>query len=146
MSSVDEPRESARSTRPAGLARTLLLVVLTIVGVEAAALVLLAVLDLADLDGDRIGLGVGAALLLVVYAGAMVWAGLRVLHGHTWGRGFLVLTQLIQVLIAYNARDNVWWVPTSLAVAGVAALGCLLAPPVTAALVDDPTGAGPDAD
>lgn len=111
---------------------------MTIVSLEALALLALAVADLADLDGDRIGLGIGAALLLGLYAAAMLWAATRVLNGHSWGRGFLVLTQLIQVLIAYNARDNVWWVPTLLATTGVVALVCLLAPPVTAALVDDP--------
>ncbi|KQY59732.1 hypothetical protein ASD11_09345 [Aeromicrobium sp. Root495] len=138
MTDADRPTSPSGPTRPTGAARRFLLVVFGIVAVEALGLVTLAVLDLTDLNSDRLGLGVGAALLLAVYAAAMVWAAVRVLRGHSWGRGFLVLTQLIQVLIAYNARDNVWWVPTLLATTGVVALGCLLAPPVTAALVDDP--------
>lgn len=138
MTDADRHISPTGTARPTGPARRFLLVLMAIVSLEALALLALAVLDLTDLDGDRLGLGIGAALLLALYAAGMVWAASRVLHGHSWGRGFLVLTQLIQVLIAYNARENAWWVPALLATTGVAALVCLLAPPVTAALVDDP--------
>jgi hypothetical protein len=125
------------SGRPAGAARTLLLVAAAIVLVEALAYVVLAVLDVLDLSRDRVGTGIGAGLVLLAYGLSQAWAAWRVTHGDSWARSPLVVTQAIQLLIAWNLRDTSPWLSALLVVASVTALACLLAPPVTRALGAD---------
>ncbi len=122
---------------PTGTARRLLLVAATVVSLEAVALIGLAVAEASVVTAGRVGLGISTAIFLGLF-GIMLLAGAnRVLKGHSWARGFLVFSQLIQLLLSFNFRGDVWWIPTSLATSAVVVLVCLLAPPVTRALGDD---------
>lgn len=116
-------------------ARTLLGIAAAVVTVEALAYVVLAVLDVADVSRERLGLGVGVGLLLAIYGGGQLFAAWRVLQGESWARSPLVVTHLIQLLLAWNLRDgDTTWLAIVMGVCAVVVLGCLLAPPVTRAL------------
>ncbi len=129
----DDP-DHRRSARPTGAARALLLGAASIVGLEAAALATLAVLDLADLTPGRTGVGIGVAIMLLAYAVALSVAALKVVGGSLAARSPLVVAQLLQALLAWNFRDDSWWIPAALAGSAAACLLCLLAPPVNEAL------------
>lgn len=123
--------------RPSGLARTLLLLVAVIVSAEALTYIVLAVLGAADLSDDRLGFGIGTAVFLAVYGLGQLWAAWRIVPGDAWARSPLVVTQIIQVLIAWNVFGESWWLAALLAVAAVLVLAALLAPTVTRALSRD---------
>ena len=125
------------NARPSGTARNLLVVAAAIVLLEAVACVVLAVLGVTDLDGDSVGTGIGVSLILAVYGGFQAWAVWRVNLGDQWARSPLVVTQIIQLIIAFNLAGIPLWVSVVVGVSAVATLVCLLAPPVTRALGSD---------
>ncbi|GAA3512301.1 hypothetical protein GCM10022234_03600 [Aeromicrobium panaciterrae] len=109
-----------------------------VVAVEALAYVVLAVLDLTDVSSERLGLGVGAGILLGVYGAGQLYAAWRVTRGEGWARSPLIVTHLIQLLLAWNLRDgDTRWLAILMAVCAVIVLACLLAPPVNRALGRD---------
>jgi hypothetical protein len=117
------------------MARRLLLIAASIVWAESVVFGVLVVLDAADLSGNRLGLGIGAGVLLAIYGAGQAWAAWRVTQGDGWARSPLIVTQLIQLLLAWNLRtSDSKWIAVLMAVAAVISLGCLLAPPVTRAL------------
>ncbi|WP_332642774.1 hypothetical protein [Aeromicrobium sp.] len=119
-------------------ARTLLGIAAVVVAVEALAYIVLAVLDLADVSRERLGLGVGAGLLLAIYGIGQAFAAWRVSQGESWARSPLVVTHLIQLLLAWNLRnEDTAWLAIVMGVCAVVVLSCLLAPPVTRALGRD---------
>ncbi|MEV7397102.1 hypothetical protein [Aeromicrobium sp. NPDC092404] len=124
--------------KPTGTARNLLLVAAVVVLAEAGTCVVLAVLGLLDLGGDSIGSGIGVSLILAVYGGFQAWAAWRVTEGDQWARSPLVVTQIIQLIIAFNLADVPTWITVLLGSAAVVTLACLLSPPVTRALGDNP--------
>lgn len=122
---------------PTGSAGVLLSVAAVVVAAEAVAYGTVAVLDLADVSGARRGFGLGAGLLLVGYGAGLIFAAWRVRLGHAWARAPLVVAQLIQVLVANDARDGAAWVSPAMAASALVVLGCLLAPSVTRSLSAD---------
>jgi hypothetical protein len=121
------------------MARSLLLVAAAIVWIEAVVCLVLAGLGAADIARDRIGTTIGVTLILAVYGLFQAWAAWRLTEGDQWARSPLVVTQIIQLIIAFNLADVSPWITGSVAVAAAITLACLLAPPVTRALsVDDP--------
>ena len=123
--------------RPSGTARNLLLVAAVIVLAEAVTCVVLAVLGVADLDGDSRGAGIGVSVILAVYGGFQAWAVWRVTEGDVWARSPLVVTQIIQLIIAFNLADIPAWISVLVGALAVVTLACLLSPPVTRALGAD---------
>lgn len=123
--------------RPSGTAGTLLLTAAALVLIEGLAFAVLAVLELFSVSPERIGLGVGATVFLVVVAAGLLVAAWRVAHGDAWARSPLVFTQLILLGLAWNFRGDPAWLSPAMVVPAVAVLVCLLAPPVTRALSDD---------
>ena len=124
--------------RPENMARKLLFIAAVIVSAESVTFIVLAGLDLAQLSGDRVGFGIGVGLLLAAYGAGQVWAAWRVTQGDAWARSPLVVTQLIQLLLAFNLRGgDADWLAALMAGSALVVLGCLLAPPVTRALSDD---------
>ncbi|MEJ7635194.1 hypothetical protein [Aeromicrobium sp.] len=120
--------------RPAGTARTLLIVATVIVFAEALTCLVLAALGAIDLTRDRAGVGIGVALILAVYGVFQAWAVWRVTEGDYWARSPLVVTQIIQLIIAFNLADVPLWITGLVGASAVVTLVCLLAPPVTRAL------------
>ena len=131
------PEDVSAHERPSGTARNLLLVAALIVVVEALTCLVLAVLGVTDLGGDNVGSGIGVSVVLAVYGGFQAWAAWRVTEGEQWARSPLVVTQIIQLIIAFNLADIPGWIPVLVGAAAVVRLGCLLAPPVTRALGGD---------
>lgn len=125
--------------KPAGTARNLLRMAAVVVLAEAVTCIVLAVLGLLDLGGDSVGSGIGVSLILAVYGGFQAWAAWRVTQGDQWARSPLVVTQIIQLVIAFNLADVPRWSTVLLAAAAVVTLACLLSPPVTRALGDHRT-------
>jgi hypothetical protein len=120
--------------RPSGTARNLLLVAALIVVAEALTCLVLAVLGVTDLGGDSVGSGIGVSVVLAVYGGFQAWAAWRVTEGDQWARSPLVVTQIIQLIIAFNLAGVPVWVDVLVGASAVVTLACLLAPPVTRAL------------
>lgn len=134
---VTSSSDPSSPARPTGRARTLLTVAGLVMAVQALALIGLAVAEVAAIDASRVGLGASSALFLAAFGLALLFAVSRVLRGESWARGLLVFSQLIVLLLSWNFRDDVWWIPATMAGAGLLVLGCLLSPPVTRALSDD---------
>jgi hypothetical protein len=104
---------------------------------EGLAFAVLAALEVLHVSSDRVGLGVGATIFLLVVAAGLGWAATRVVLGESWARSPLVLAQLVMLGLAYNFRGDPAWLTPAIAVPAVVVLVCLLAPPVTRALADD---------
>ena len=134
---VDDSQKNPPGTAPTGSARTLLSVAGVVVALEAIAYVAVAWLDLGDVAGGRRGMGLGAGLLLIVYGAGLLFVAWQVRRGRAWARAPLVVVQLIQLLLARDARDGAAWVSPAMAVSALVVLGCLLSPPVTRALSED---------
>jgi hypothetical protein len=107
------------------------------VSVEALIFAVLAVLELLNVSSERVGLGVGVTLFLVVIAGGLLFAAWRIAHGDAWARSPLVFAQLLQLGLAWNFRGDASWVAPTIAVPAVVVLACLLAPPVTRHLTEE---------
>lgn len=120
-----------------GSARTLLNVAAAVVALESAAYIVVALLDFADSSGGRRGFGLGAGLLLIAYGIGLLIAAWAVRQGRRWARAPLIVAQLIQLLLASDARDGAAWVTPAMAASALVVLGCLLAPPVTRALTGE---------
>lgn len=131
-------RTVAPVTGPApSSALTLLGIAAATVALEALAFITVASLNLADVSASRLGIGLGVGILLIAYGLGLLVAARQVQQGRRWARAPLILAQLIQLLLANDARDGAAWVTPALAVSAVVVLACLLAPPVNRALSVD---------
>ncbi|MGH3457665.1 hypothetical protein [Aeromicrobium sp.] len=115
-------------------ARTFLGIVTVVVALEALAVITVALLGIADVSGARIGVGLGVGTLLIAYGFGLLFATWQLRRGRRWARAPILVAQLIQLLLANDARDGAAWVTPGLAVSALVVLACLLAPPVTRAL------------
>lgn len=135
MTESAETGQPDPSRAPTGTARTLLIIAAIIVLVEASVFLILAALDLRDLNTDRLASGIGIAVLLAGYAVAQMAAVYLLLRGRAGARAPLIVTQVLQVLVATNLRDEpslAWGV----GLPAVVVLAILLSPPVNRALSD----------
>lgn len=118
-----------------------LVVAAVLAALEALALLVSALLELINISGLRVTMGVTTALFFLGYGAALglcAW-GLTRLAG--WARAPVVLAQLIQLGVAWSFRGGETTpVTIALAVVALAVLVGVLHPASTAALVDDPTG------
>jgi hypothetical protein len=110
-----------------------LTVAVVLVGVEALALVVLAVLEMSSLSVGRVTMGVTTAVFFLVYAGALLLCCYGLLRLVSWARSPIVLAQLIQLGLAWSWRDTPA-VAVPLALVSVAALVAVFAPPSLEAL------------
>ena len=89
---------------------------------------------LLTLIADRIGI----ASFLALYGLTQLFAAWKLLGWHAWARGPLLFTQLVQLGLAWGLRGaQEQWLAILMAVSAAIALGCLIAPAVTRALLDD---------
>ena len=119
------------------VARRLVLVAAAVVTLEVAGLVVLAALDLRDTTSQRLGSGLGVAVIVLAYGAAQVFAIVLLLRGVAAARSPLVVTQVLQVLVATGFRDRPG-VALALALPAVLVVACLLSPPVNRALRPPP--------
>ena len=87
-------------------APTPLLVAAALVAVQGVGLVALAVVGLLDLVSSRVEVGVSVSVFFAVYGAALVACAAALTRCRGWARGPVMLTQLIQLGIAWNVRDN----------------------------------------
>lgn len=98
---------------------------------------LVAVLVLSDVGDSFAALGVGSAIFFLVVAGGLgvcVWAlwGLQ-----SWARAPVVLTQLIELGLAWDARHAAAWLSVTLVVLAILGLVGVLHPASIQALAHD---------
>ena len=129
MAAASAGRNAAQTPRPLQLAAS-------VVAVEAFTSLALAVTELVAMDTDRLVLGVTTTAFFVAYALALLACAWGLTHQRRWSRAPVVLTQLIQLGVAWSfARGATIPVALLLGFAGVVVLVAVLLPASTAALV-----------
>ena len=123
----------ARPVNPAPLT-----VAASLVAIQGGLLLVFAVLELASVSSDRISLAVSTAIFFVIYGVVLVLCARALTRRQGWARGPVLITQLIQLGLAWNLRDIVL-VAVLLVVAALIVLAGMLHPASIAALADDPT-------
>lgn len=114
----------ARSDLPAPLA-----VAASLVAVEGIVLVLLAIVEIANLSGGRLTMGLTTAVFFLGYGVALVLCGVLLGRAVSWGRGPAVLAQLIQLGLAWSFRgDPTTWIAIALAVVALITLAGIFHP------------------
>ncbi len=119
-------------------ARKFVLVAVFVIGFEALAYVVFGLVTIASFAAGEAASTIGIGVFLAAYGVAQLYAGRMLVQWRSWARGPLVFTQLIQLGLAWGLRDSEQpWLAVVMAVTAGVALGCLLAPPVTRALIID---------
>jgi hypothetical protein len=96
----------------------------------------LGVIEAFSLDGDRLGQGVTSALFLVLYGAGLLYVGRGLARAARWSRGPAVLTQLIQLGVAWSFwGHSTSWLAVLLGLAAAAVLVAIFLPDSTRALV-----------
>lgn len=115
-----------------------LLLAAAVVGLEALALVALAVLELTSLDSRRLALGVSTALFFLLLAAGLGLCARGLAVVSSWARGPAVAAQLIVLLLSFSFwGGETRWVSLVLLAAAAVGLVGLLHPASTAALAAD---------
>jgi hypothetical protein len=115
-----------------------LTVAATLVVIQGALLLVFAALEIANISSERISLGVSTAIFFLVYGGVLVLCAWALTRHQGWARGPVLLTQLIQLGLAWNLRDTTLLALVLLVAAAVVIAG-MLHPASIKALADDPT-------
>ncbi len=113
---------------------------------EAVVFLVLAVVELASLDSDRLIAGITTTIFFVVYAVGLLAAAAGLARARSWARSPLMLFELIQLGLAWSIHgpgNDV--VAVLLAVSAIFVIVVLLLPTTTAALygergTGDPAG------
>ncbi len=117
-----------------------LTVAVSLAAVEGVVLLLLAVLEMANVDSDRLGFGVSTAVFFGAYGVVLVGAALALWRRHSWARGPVLITQLILLGLAWNLREHVL-LALALALVGLIVIAAMVHPDTIAALEENPTDA-----
>lgn len=116
-----------------------LIVAASLVAVEGGLLGLLALVELASLDTGRLTMGITTAVFFAVYGAGLLACAWGLSRGAAWSRSPAVLTQLIQLGLAWSFRGgNTTWVAVSLAVVAGITLAGILHPASIDSLTDRP--------
>ena len=81
-----------------------LTVAASLVAVEGAVMLLLAVAELASLDATRLTMGLTTTVFFVAYGAGLVLCGWLLHRRVSWARSPVVVAQLIQLLLAWSFR------------------------------------------
>jgi hypothetical protein len=110
----------------------------SLAGVEALALLVLGVLELAHLRSVRLTMGLTTSVFFLAAAAGLGWCAWSLWRVRRWARGPVVMVQLVQLGLAWNFRD-VWTLllPLSLAVVALVVVAGLLHPASTQVLEED---------
>jgi len=137
---VTEPTSDLASSRGSGLLRLAALICL----VEAAALAVLAVIEIATLDSERLVVGVTTTVFFVLYAVGLAVAAVGLARARSWSRAPLMLSELIQLGLAWSFHGpGTESVAALLAVSAIFVIVVLLLPSTTTALYGDRGAGGP---
>jgi hypothetical protein len=116
-----------------------LVVAASLVAVEGGLLLLLSVLELGSLSSGRVAMGVTTTAFFVVYGAGLVCCAWAVSRGRSWARSPIVLSQLIQLGVAWSFRGgSTTLVAVALAVVALVVVAGVLHPASIEALSEDP--------
>jgi hypothetical protein len=94
-----------------------------------------AVLEVVNVNADRVGVAVTTALFFALVGAALLFCAAGLLRVRSWARSPVVVVQLITLLTAWSfVGGETTWVAVVLASVSVAVLVCVLHPRSTAAL------------
>jgi hypothetical protein len=114
-----------------------LVVAASLVAVEGLLLLGYAVLELASLSADRVAVALTTSAFFVAYGVLLLLAAWAVTNGRSWARSPIVLTQLIQLGIAWSFRGgDTTPVAVAMAVVALVVLVGILTPASIDALAD----------
>ncbi len=105
MATRSSPSPSEDSSGGASAPPPLVLAV-SLVALQGLALIGLGVFSLASLTRERFALGVGVGLFFLAFACLLLAAARAIHRGETWGRGPVLLAQLIQLGLAWTNRQE----------------------------------------
>jgi hypothetical protein len=106
-----------------------------VVGLEALALAAIGVAEIFAIDSNRVALGVTNTVFFLLYGALLLWCARALLRGQSWSRSPIVLTQLIQLGVAWSfAGGDTRWVSVLLAIPALGVLAAMLAPSTTEVL------------
>ena len=113
-----------------------LTVAASLVAVQGVVLVGLGITDLANIDPDRRAVAISGAVFFGGYGLALLACAIGLVRRVAWVRGPVLLTQLVQLGIAWNVRDF-WPLAVSMAVASAVVLAGVLHPASVDALASE---------
>lgn len=114
-----------------------LLVAASLVAVQGLLLLLFAVLEAASLSSERMSMGLTTSAFFFAYGAALLGCAWALTRQHAWARGPVLLTQLIQLGLAWNLRDRLeLCIP--MAVVALIVVAGMLSPATQDVLADDP--------
>ena len=112
-----------------------LTVAASLVVLQGACLVAFGVLELAHVTSERMSMGVSSAVFFLVYGVALAACAWGLTQQQGWTRGPVLITQLIQLGLAWNLRDAPL-VALALAVTAAVVLAGVLHPATLKVLQD----------
>ena len=133
MTSTEPPAPTQERPAP-------LVVAASLAALEGLTLLLLAVLETASIDSDRVSLGVSTAVFFALVGSAVLLCAWGLFALRSWARGPVLLMQLIALGLAWNVKD-LWLLSVVLVAAALVTLAGMLHPDTMRAL-----GALPDED
>jgi len=98
-----------------------LVVAASLAAVEGLVIGGYGVLELVSLSSGRVMMGVTTAMFFAAFAAGLLFCAWQLTRGMPWARSPLVLTQLIQLGLAWNFRDG-GTLPVAIGLALVAAV------------------------
>jgi hypothetical protein len=105
--------------------------------VEALGVLGYTVVQLSRSGDGRVALAASTGLFFGIYGGALLVAARALWRLEGWARGWVLVTQLVQLGIAWSLRgDPTTVVALVLAALAVVVLAAMLSPPATAAFDD----------
>lgn len=115
-----------------------LTVAVSLAGIEALVLVLLGILELFALTGDRVTMGLSTTVFFWMYGAGLAFCAWRLALLRSWARAPVVLAQLIQLGVAWSFKDgDTVLIAVALAVVAMVVIAGILHPRSIAALAAD---------
>jgi hypothetical protein len=112
-----------------------------VVALEGLTLAGVGVAEIFAIHSDRVALGVTNTVFFLLYGALLVWSARALLYQQSWSRSPIVLTQLIQLGVAWSfAGGDTRWISVLLAIPALGVLAAMLAPSTTESLYGHSSG------
>ena len=116
-----------------------LTVAASLVALEGAMVVALALIETGNLNTSRLAMGVTTAVFFALYGGGLLLCAWQLTRRASWARSPVVLAQLIQLGLAWNFRGGeTTWIALGLAAVALVVIAGIFHPDSLTALADDP--------